>query len=84
MAIQFDVETLPKVNFEDLDENQITLEELQETIKEKELWQEPIENFNFSQEQYDELFSCLSRYQRLSCHKVQLVMVLLKSCGITI
>ena len=35
------------------------LEELQETIKEKELWQEPIENFNFSQEQYDELFSVL-------------------------
>lgn len=59
MAIQFDIETLPKVNFEDLDENQMTLEELQETIKEKELWQEPIENFNFSQEQYDELFSVL-------------------------
>ena len=59
VAIKFDVETLPKVNFEDLDENQITLEELQETIKEKELWQEPIENFNFSQEQYDELFSVL-------------------------
>lgn len=45
---------------DEVEESQNTLEELQEkAIKEKELWQEPLENFEFTQEQYDELFSVL-------------------------
>lgn len=45
---------------DEVEESQNTLEELQEkAIKEKELWQEPIENFEFTKEQYDELFSVL-------------------------
>lgn len=45
---------------EEVDENQMTLEQWQEeAIKEKELWQTPLEDFNFTQEQYDELFSVL-------------------------
>lgn len=45
---------------DEVDENQLTLEQWQEeTIKEKELWQTPLEDFNFTQEQYDELFSVL-------------------------
>lgn len=44
----------------EVDENQITLEQWQEeAVKEKELWQTPLEDFNFTQEQYDELFSVL-------------------------
>lgn len=43
-----------------VDENQMTLEQWQEeAVKEKELWQTPLEDFNFTQEQYDELFSVL-------------------------
>jgi len=45
---------------DEVEESQNTLEELQEkAIKEKELWQEPLENFEFTKEQYDELFSVL-------------------------
>lgn len=45
---------------DEVEESQNTLEELQEkAIKEKELWQEPLENFKFTKEQYDELFSVL-------------------------
>lgn len=45
---------------DEVDDSQNTLEELQEkAIKEKELWQEPLEAFEFTQEQYDELFSVL-------------------------
>lgn len=44
----------------EVDENQMTLEQWQEeAVKEKELWQTPLEDFNFTQEQYDELFSVL-------------------------
>lgn len=45
---------------DEVEESKNTLEELQEkAIKEKELWQEPLENFEFTKEQYDELFSVL-------------------------
>lgn len=45
---------------DEVEESQNTLEKLQEkAIKEKELWQEPLENFEFTKEQYDELFSVL-------------------------
>lgn len=60
VAIRFTLETLPKESFDDIDETQITLEQWQaEASKEKELWQTPLEAFNFTQEQYDELFSIL-------------------------
>lgn len=60
VAIHFEVETLPKANLEEIDENQLTLDQWQEaTVKEKELWQTPLEDFNFTQEQYAELFSVL-------------------------
>lgn len=45
---------------DEVDENQMTIEQWQaEASKEKELWQTPLEAFNFTQEQYDELFSVL-------------------------
>lgn len=58
VAVRFTVETLPKASLDDIDENQMTLEQW-EASKEKELWQTPLEAFNFTQEQYDELFSVL-------------------------
>lgn len=60
VAVRFTVETLPKASIEDIDENQMTIEQWQaEASKEKELWQTPLEDFNFTKEQYDELFSVL-------------------------
>ena len=60
VAIRFEVETLSKSKLEEIDENQMTFEQWQEgAVKEKELWQEPLEAFEFTQEQYDELFSVL-------------------------
>ena len=60
VAIRFEIETLSNANLEEIDENQMTFEQWQEgAIKEKELWQEPLEAFEFTQEQYDELFSVL-------------------------
>lgn len=60
VAIHFEIETLSNANLEEIDENQMTFEQWQEgAIKEKELWQEPLEAFEFTQEQYDELFSVL-------------------------
>ena len=60
VAVRFTVETLPKASLEDIDPNQMTLEQWQEeAVKEKELWQTPLEDFNFTQEQYDEIFSVL-------------------------
>lgn len=52
VAIRFTVETLPKANIEDIDENQMTLEQWQaETDKEKELWEEAVAEFSFTSEQ---------------------------------
>lgn len=60
VAVRFTVETLPKASLDEVDENQMTIEQWQaEASKEKELWQTPLEDFNFTQEQYDELFSVL-------------------------
>jgi hypothetical protein len=60
VAVHFEVETLTKVSLEEVDENQIPLKLWQEgAVKEKELWQTPLEDFNFTQEQYNELFSVL-------------------------
>lgn len=45
---------------DEVDENQMTIEQWQaEVSKEHELWQTPLEPFNFSSEQFDELFSLL-------------------------
>lgn len=71
--IQYDYETVKRgrsvvaVRFiykskilDEVDENQMTIEQWQaEASKEKELWQTPLEDFKFTQEQYDELFSVL-------------------------
>ena len=60
VAIHFEIETLSNANLEEIGENQMTFEQWQEgAVKEKELWQEPLEAFEFTQEQYDELFSVL-------------------------
>ena len=60
VAVHFEVETLTKVSLEEVDEKQIPLKLWQEgAVKEKELWQTPLEDFNFTQEQYNELFSVL-------------------------
>lgn len=55
VAIRFILETLPKL---EADDNQMTIEEWQAGT-DMELWQTPLEQFNFSKEQYDELFSVL-------------------------
>lgn len=55
VAIRFILETLPKL---EADDNQMTIEEWQAGT-DRELWQTPLEQFNFSKEQYDELFSVL-------------------------
>lgn len=55
VAIRFILETLPKL---EADDNKMTIEEWQAET-DKELWQTPLEQFNFSKEQYDELFSVL-------------------------
>lgn len=60
VAIHFEIETLSNTNLEEIDENQMTFEQWQEeAVKEKELWQEPLEAFEFNQEQYYEIFSVL-------------------------
>ena len=60
VAIHFEIETLSNANLEEIGENQMTFEQWQEgAVKEKELWQEPLEAFEFTQEQYNELFSVL-------------------------
>lgn len=60
VAVHFEVETLPKASLDEVDENQMTLEQWQEEATTgKELWQTPLAEFNFSQEQYNELFSVL-------------------------
>lgn len=62
VAIRFTVETLPKASLEDIDENQMTIEEWQEVVEENkqmELWQEPLAPFDFTQEQYDVIWSLL-------------------------
>lgn len=49
-------------NLEEEDENQITIEQWQETIgteTEKELWQKPLEPYNLTPEQYDLIWSLL-------------------------
>lgn len=55
VAIRFILETLPKL---EADDNQMTIEDWQAET-DRELWQTPLEQFNFSKEQYDELFSVL-------------------------
>lgn len=61
VAIHFDVETLPKLA--EADEDQMTIEQWQ-ADKEKsnhlELWQKPLEQFEFTTEEYDEVFSYLA------------------------
>ena len=60
VAVHFEVETLPKTSLDEVDENQMTLEEWQENATTgKELWQTPLDEFKFSKEQYNELFSVL-------------------------
>lgn len=49
VAVHFEVETLPKASFEEVDENQITLEQWQE--EEKDLWESVIDEFCFTSEQ---------------------------------
>lgn len=60
VAVHFEVETLPKASLEDVDENQITIDQWQEeAIKEKELWESAVKDFNFSAEQLEEIRSIL-------------------------
>lgn len=61
VALHFEVETLPKLNLEE-DENQITIEQWQEAVEaetDKELWQKPLEPYKLTQEQYDVIWSLL-------------------------
>ena len=60
VAVHFEVETLPKV--EDMDDSQMTIEQWQEAVeeeREKELWQQPLEPYSLTQEQYDMIWSLL-------------------------
>lgn len=55
VAIRFTVETLPK----DLEMNAALNNQQIDFSAEKELWQQPLEQFRFTQEQYDELLAVL-------------------------
>ena len=55
VAIRFTVETLPK----DLEMNVALNNQQIDFSAEKELWQQPLEQFRFTQEQYDELLAVL-------------------------
>ena len=58
VAIRFEVETLPKI--EEEDSEQITIEEWQEISSTKlEPWQKPLEQYDLTAEQYDEIRSIL-------------------------
>ena len=64
-AIHFEVELLSMVSLEEVGENQQTVgqcsgDNSEGDEREIELWQEPLEKFNFSREEYDELFSVLA------------------------
>ena len=64
-AIHFEVEPLSMVSLEEVGENQQTVgqcsgDNSEGDEREIELWQEPLEKFNFSREEYDELFSVLA------------------------
>ena len=60
VAVHFTVETLSVASLKEVDENQITIDQwLKEANKETELWQQPLEVFRFSEEEYAELFSTL-------------------------
>lgn len=62
VAVHFEVAKRLKASLEDTDEIHITMEQWQkaiETDKEKDLWQEPLEAYNLTQEQYDVLWSLL-------------------------
>ncbi len=60
VSVRFTVETLPKVNLEDIDPNQITIEQWQEQGEtEKELWQSAIDEFHFTDEQIETLHEVL-------------------------
>lgn len=53
IAVRFTVETLPKVNLEDIDANQITLEDYEKDIN-KEIWVNVLEK-EFTKEQIEEI-----------------------------
>lgn len=59
VAVRFTVETLPKASLEDIDENQITIEDYFEEQEKREqpMYFAPLEVFNFSAEQLDEIQS---------------------------
>ena len=59
VAVRFTVETLPKASLEDIDENQITIEDYFEEQEKKEqpMYFAPLEVFNFTAEQLDEIQS---------------------------
>lgn len=59
VAVRFTVETLPKASLEDIDENQITIEDYFEGQEKREqpMYFAPLEVFNFSAEQLDEIQS---------------------------
>lgn len=61
VAIRFTVETLPKANIEEIDENQITLEEWEmwkddnSDISSDDLWKEPLACFGLTEAELEEL-----------------------------
>lgn len=59
VAVRFTVETLPKASLEDIDENQITIEDYFEEQEKREqpMYFAPLEVFDFSAEQLDEIQS---------------------------
>lgn len=77
IAIRFTLETLPKIELEDTNESQMTLEQWQaqaETNKEKELWESAIDEFSFTSKQIAELrevLICIPEYkmpQSIACY----------------
>lgn len=61
VAVRFTVETLPKASLEDIDPNQLTLEDYLDEQEKREgpMYFAPLEMFNFTKEQLDEIQSVL-------------------------
>lgn len=60
VAVRFTVETLSKLEVEEVDENQMSRDDWQSNIeKGLDLWQEPLEPLNLTEEQYAEIHSLL-------------------------
>lgn len=74
VAVRFTVETLPKAYFDEVDENQMTLEQWEEVNQERALWESTVAEFGFTSEQIAalrEVLVCIPEHkmpQSIACY----------------